>query len=198
MSVAIGASSRANRAPGRAQTIIVIAVTIVAISALSWFVTDGFDDGVTSIELTGGLAADPPTVGKPPTGFTGVGYDGKPISLSDYAGKPVWLNFGASWCRDCRIEAADLEATYEKFQDSGLVVLGVFINEPASDISAYAQRAGLTFPILVDKSTKIAGAYRILGIPTHVFIGRDGLIKEVRIGALSKGDMESSVTKILR
>ena len=196
--VAVGARSPTGRTPGRAQTIIVMAVAIVAIAGLSWFISDGFNDGVTSIELSVDLAADPPTVGKAPAGFSGLGYDGAPISLSDYAGQPMWLNFGASWCQDCRIEAADLEATYEKFKGDGLVVLGVFISEPAADIAGYVQRAGLTFPIVVDQNTKIAGAYRIVGIPTHVFIGRDGLVKQVLIGALSKDEMEAAVTALLR
>jgi peroxiredoxin len=198
MDDAIGAAGGAGRAAGRRQTIIVMAVTIIAIAGASWFLTNGFDDGVTSIDLGAGLAAVPPTVGQPPTGFSGLGYDGKPISLADYAGKPVWLNFGASWCRDCRIEAADLEATYEKLKGDGLVVLGVFISEPATDIASYVQRAGLTFPIVADQAAKVAGAYRIVGIPTHVFIGRDGLIRLVKIGALSKDQMESAVAAILR
>lgn len=194
----IGASKPSARVAGRAQTIIVMTVAIAAIAGLSWIISDGFNDGVTNIELTSDLAADPPTVGKEPTGFSGLGYDGAPISLSDYAGQPMWLNFGASWCQDCRIEAADLEATYEKFKGDGLVVLGVFISEPASDIAGYVQRAKLTFPIVVDQNTKIAGAYRIVGIPTHVFIGRDGLVKQVLIGALSKDEMEAAVTSLLR
>jgi peroxiredoxin len=172
-------------------------VTIAAIAGLSWFVTDGFNDGVTGIDIRG-LAAEPLTVGKPPAGFTGLNYDGSNVSLADYAGKPLWLTFGASWCRDCRAESADLQATYEKYRTQGLAVLGVFINEPASDIGGYAQRAGLTFPILVDQSTKIAGAYRILGIPTHVFIGSDGLVRQVKIGALSRSDMEDAVANLLR
>ena len=198
MPVAVGARSPTGRTPGRGQTIIVMAVAIAAIAGLSWIISDGFNDGVTSIDLSGNLAADPPTVGKAPAGFSGLGYDGAPISLSDYAGQPTWLNFGASWCQDCRIEAADLEATYEKFKGDGLVVLGVFISELASDIAGYVQRAGLTFPIVVDQNTKIAGAYRIVGIPTHVFIGRDGLVKQVLIGALSRDEMEAAVTALLR
>lgn len=198
MSEVIGARNPSGRAAGRTQTIIVMTVAIVAIAGLSWIISGGFDDGVTSIELSGDLAADPPMAGKAPAGFSGLGYDGAPISLSDYAGEPMWLNFGASWCQDCRIEAADLEATYEKFKGDGLVVLGVFISEPASDIAGYVQRAGLTFPIVVDENTKIAGAYRIMGIPTHVFIGRDGLVQQVLIGALSKDEMEAAVTALLR
>ncbi len=120
-----------------------------------------------------------------------------PVSLADYAGKPVWLTFGASWCPDCRNESADVEATWEANKDKGLQVLGVFISEPASDIAGYAKRAGLTFPITVDENEAIAAAYRTMGIPTHFFIGADGKIREVRIGALSRDEMDRAVASIL-
>ena len=68
----------------------------------------------------------------------GVTADGTPISLSDYAGKPVWLTFGASWCPDCRVEAPDIEAAYQANKDKGLAVVGVFISESADDIAGYA------------------------------------------------------------
>ena len=197
MGVAIGSLARVARTPGRAQTMIVLAATVMTIGGLSWAVTSGSDDGITSVSVVGNLAVEPPTIGKPPTRFTGVGYDGKPISLANYAGKPLWLTFGASWCRDCRVEAADLEATYEQFQGRGLNVLAVFINDPPADIARYAGLARLTFPIIADQSTKIAGAYRLVGIPTHIFIGADGLIKDIRIGALSKADMGQAVAEIV-
>ena len=197
MSVTMGTVGRSRKQAGRLQTIVVMAVVIVAISALSWFISNGFDDGVTSVSLTGSTAAEPPAVGKAPTAFAGLSYDGKTISLADYAGKPLWLTFGASWCRDCRVEAADLQETYARYKPEGLNVLAVFINDPPADIAGFAQRAGLTFPIIADQSTKIGSAYRLVGIPTHVFIGRDGLIKEILIGALSKDDMQRAVSGIL-
>ena len=89
-------------------------------------------------------------MGAVPPDFSGVTYDGTAVSLADYAGKPVWLTFGASWCPDCRAESPDIEATYQANKDQGLVVLGVFINETADDVAGYAERAGLTFPIAVD------------------------------------------------
>jgi len=198
MGAAARALDRAETVPGRAQTIVVMTIVILAIGGLTWYVTDGFDDGVTSITIAGDAAIEPPAVGTVPTGFTGLGYDGQPIALASYAGKPLWLTFGASWCRDCRVEAADLEATYEKYKVDGLAVLAVFINDPPEDIAGYVQRARLRFPIAADQAANIAGAYRIVGIPTHIFVGRDGLIREIKIGALSKDEMESAVAGILR
>ncbi|MHB8960987.1 MAG: TlpA family protein disulfide reductase [Candidatus Limnocylindrales bacterium] len=174
-----------------------LVATVAAISALSWYVGQSSNDGITAIDVRAATGITPPTAGKPPTPFTGLDYGGATVSLADYAGKPLWLSFGASWCPDCRAEATDFEATYEKYRGQGLNVLAVFINEPASDVKAYAQRAGLTFPIIVDPKAKIASVYSLVGIPTHILIGRDGVIKEIKIGALSRDDMEKAVSTIL-
>jgi peroxiredoxin len=183
---------------GRLQTIVVIAVVAVVVGVLAWSASGaGMTDGVTRVELPANAAAVAPAVGEVPPDFTGLTYDGTTVSLSDYAGKPVWLTFGASWCPDCRTEAADVEATYQANRDRGLVVLGVFINEPATDVAGYALRAGLTFPIAVDQNADVAAAYRSMGIPNHFFIGADGRIREVRIGALSKDDMARAVAAIM-
>jgi cytochrome c biogenesis protein CcmG/thiol:disulfide interchange protein DsbE len=182
----------------RIQTIVVVTVTAVVIGAAAWFVGgQGSDDGVTSINLTGDVAGAAPAVGAIPPDFTAQTYDGTKVALSDYAGQPVWLTFGASWCPDCRTEAPDVEATYQAYQDRGLVVLGVFIDESADDVSSYAQRAGLTFPIAVDQNELVASTYRTMGIPTHFFIGADGRVKEIRVGALPKSEMERAVSELI-
>ena len=71
------------------------------------------------------------------------------------------------------------------------------MNEPPADIATYAGRAGLTFPIVVDQNADIAATYRTMGIPTHFFIGADGRVREVRIGALSKDDMDRAIAAIM-
>ena len=198
MNAANATSRPAGRLAGRLQTIVVIAVVAVIVGILAWSASGaGQTDGVTKVDLPADAAAAAPVVGAIPPNFSGLTYDGKAVSLADYAGKPVWLTFGASWCPDCRTESADVEATYQANKDKGLNVLAVFINENASDVASYAARAGLTFPIAVDTNADIAAAYRSMGIPTHFFIGSDGKIREVRIGALSRDDMARAVAAIV-
>ena len=190
----------AGRVPGRLQTVIVLAVTLAVIAAAAvFFGAGGFgqNEGVTAVSLTGDVAGTAPVVGAVPPGFTAQTADGKTVKLSDYAGKPLWLTFGASWCPDCRAEAPDVQAAYAKYKAQGLNVLGVFISESASDISDYAGRVGMTFPIAVDQNTVIASEYRTMGIPTHFFIGADGKIKDVKIGALDPATMDSEIQAIL-
>jgi peroxiredoxin len=185
------------RSAGRVQTIIVLAIAVVVVAGLTWLVNNGLDDGFTKIDVGPEAGVAAPAVGQPPTPFTGVTYDGQPASLADYAGKPLWLTFGGSWCSDCRVEMPELIETYNRYSGEGLSVLGVFINEPAADTGAYAQRVGIPFPIISDANGKIASVYRLMGVPTHVFIGRDGLIREIKIGALAKDEMETAIAAIL-
>ena len=186
------------RVAGRLQTLVVIVVTAVVIGIVAFLVSGtGGASGVTAVNLGADAAAAAPAVGDVAPDFKAVLPDGTPVSLSQFAGKPVWLTFGASWCADCRAEATDIEAAYQRYRDRGLVILGVFIDENATDITTYAGRAGLTFPIAVDESETVAGRYRTLGIPTHVFIGPDGRIREVRIGALHSSEMDTLVASIL-
>jgi cytochrome c biogenesis protein CcmG/thiol:disulfide interchange protein DsbE len=186
------------RVAGRLQTILVLAITAVVIAAAAFLLGgQGKSAGVTEVTLTQNVAGAAPVAGAIPPGFSAVTYDGKTVRLADYAGKPVWLTFGASWCPDCRAEAPDVEAAYQKYQAKGLNVLGVFISESASDIKTYADRVGMTFPIAVDQNTVIASQYRTMGIPTHFFIGADGKIKDVKIGALDPATMDSEIQAIL-
>jgi peroxiredoxin len=198
MSAAPVVTRSSGRPAGRLQTIAITVIAAVCVGVLVYAASGQAPaDGVTEINLGSGAAAAAPVVGVVPPDFSGVTADGTPVSLADFAGKPVWLTFGASWCPDCRTESADVEATYKANKDKGLVILGVFIQETAEDVGGYAQRAGLTFPIIVDQQAAIADAYRTMGIPTHFFIGADGRIREVRIGALAKDDMDRAVAALL-
>ena len=183
------------RVPGRLQTIVVLAVTGLVIAVVAILMSGALGGGTSDVQLSGNATGA--VAGGLPPGFTATTYDGKKVSLADYAGKPLWLQFGGSWCPDCRVEAPDVEAAYEKYKAQGLNVLAVFIAEPASDIAAYAGRAGLTFPIAVDERSAIAGTYHAVGYPTHVFIGADGRIRSVLNGALKPSDMDREIAAIL-
>lgn len=196
---AVAQTPGTGRVAGRLQTVVVLVVAVVVIG-LAAFLLGGANpssDGLTQVNLTANVAGSALTVGAVPPAFTAQTYDGKKVSLADYAGKPLWLTFGASWCPDCRAEAPDVQAEYLKHQAQGLNILGVFISESASDVAGYAGRATLTFPIAVDQRTVIASTYRTLGIPTHFFIGADGKIKDVKIGALDVATMDREIQAIL-
>lgn len=184
-------------AAGPLRTIAIVAITAVVIGVVAFWVDNPLaDDGVSGLSLSGAIAAAPPRPGEVPPDFSMATTDGGTVRLSDYAGQPVWLTFGASWCPDCRAEAPDLEAAYQRYRDQGLVLLAVF-QEDVSSATDYATRVGLTFTLGVDPDTRIASSYDVLGIPTHVFIGRDGRVQALRVGGLKPDDIDRYLKALL-
>ncbi len=193
----LAARPEARQMGGRLTTIAIVVVTAVVIGIVAFVIDQpAAASGITKVNLTDTSAA-PPQAGQVPPDFTATTTDGKTVSLSEFKGQPVWLTFGASWCGDCRAEAPDLEATYTKLKDKGLVVLAVSIQEDSAAVQEYAKRVGFTFTMVADPQTRIADEYHILGIPTHYFIGRDGVIREVRLGGLKPAEMERLASEIL-
>ncbi|MDH4141736.1 MAG: TlpA family protein disulfide reductase [Chloroflexota bacterium] len=183
----------------RFRTIAVLVVVGIALVGAAVLMEQPWaDDGYTDVTLTGDVSAVAPAAGMAAPDFKTTTIDGTPVSISEYQGQPVWLTFGASWCADCRGEAPDLQATYEKYAPQGLVVLSVSIDEDEQAVRDYAQRVGLTFTQVADPSTIIASRYRILGVPTHYFISPEGTIEEVRLGGLPPEEMERMVGTILQ
>jgi peroxiredoxin len=174
------------------QTLAILAGTVLVVGALALAL--GANGGSAGV-IVGDTGAAPVKGGRLPD-FTAQLPDGSKVSLASLAGKPLWLTFGASWCPDCRSEAPDIEAIYQKYKGKGLQIVGIF-EESGSDITAYSGRAGLTFPILVDENGVLRNAYRAIGLPTHYFVGADGVIREVRSGGIHPDEMDGAVLGIL-
>ncbi len=180
---------------GRLRTIVVLVAAALLVVAAVWFVDQPASG--SSVRPGEAPAGEPPRVGDAPPDFSATAIDGSAVSMAALSGQPIWLTFGASWCPDCRAEAPDLQAAYAKYQPKGLAVLGVFIDEPETAVADYAQRVGFTFPLVADPQGQIADLYRTYGIPIHFFVGRDGTIRDVRIGRLTPDDMEQLVQQIV-
>jgi peroxiredoxin len=197
---AISAGDRraATPRPGRARTVTVMAVTALIIATIAFIVNqpNTVAGGVTSVTLTGEASGAAPTVGQPAPDFQASTVDGRVVRLSDFKGQPVWLTFGASWCQPCRAENPDILAVYERSKASGLVVLAIFMSEDAATVRDYADRVGLTYDKVADPATTLASQYRILGIPSHFFIDTDGVLREMKIGALDQAGMERAIEGI--
>ncbi len=195
------AAARPRSGVGRLGTIAVIAVTaaiIVAVSVLSNNQSSATTDqgGLTQVNLTGSGRGDPPVVGKPAPALSAPGVDGKIVSLSQYAGHPIWLTFGASWCQPCRAENPDIQATYDKLKASGVQVVQVYMAEDAKTVTDYADRVGITYTKVPDPDQRLADGYRILGIPTHFFIDSSGVLRQMKIGSLDPAGMQQAIEGI--
>jgi peroxiredoxin len=184
--------------PGALRNIFVTVLVGIAIVGIVWYF-DSPSSAASSqnITLTATASGPAPRVGQVAPDFAVRDIDGNLHKLSDFRGRPVWINFWASWCPPCRAENPDIQAVYDANRAAGLVVLGIAIGEEDSTVRGYAGRAGLTYTIGLDGGTDIAAAYRIVGIPTHFFIDKDGVLREWRIGSISKETMETKVSEIM-
>lgn len=171
-------------------------LTAAIICAVAFAVDRPTSGSTLSSVASGGAGGAAPEVGKAAPNFTVTTIEGAKISLSSLRGHPVWLTFGAPWCQPCRSENPDVEATYQKYRAQGLELVAVFIDDSRSDIEAYAQRTGLTYPKVDDSSGRLASLYRVDGIPTHFFIDSTGILRVIRISSLNPSTMAENLAKI--
>jgi cytochrome c biogenesis protein CcmG/thiol:disulfide interchange protein DsbE len=108
--------------------------------------------------------------------------DGRPVALRDFRGQVVAINFFASWCKPCELEAADLQRTWDAVRGQGVVLLGIAIQDREADARQFLRRHGLTYPAAFDRDTRVAEAYRVTGIPTTVFVDPAGRIAGRHVG----------------
>lgn len=124
--------------------------------------------------------------------------DGQTVHLSDFKGQPVLLNFWATWCGPCAIEMPALEQVYRKYQDQGLVVLGINQGEAGERVTQYLRNNNLSFPSVLDTETSIARQYRVTGYPTTWLVDADGTLRQVRRGAfLDVSQVERMVADVV-
>jgi cytochrome c biogenesis protein CcmG/thiol:disulfide interchange protein DsbE len=163
---------------GRAKTVgQIVAITAVAglLVLLVWKVAFG----------NGGGAADELASGKHPVApaFTLSRLDaaGGKLSLDDLKGKPVIVNFWASWCIPCKDEAPALQKTYEQYKAQGLTVLGIDAQDFRGDAKSFAKRFGVTYPVVYDGSGSTLGKWGVTGFPETFFVDRSGRLVGERI-----------------
>ena len=156
--------------------------------------------------LAFGLTSNPkhvpsPLIGKLAPDFKVVAMDGSAsLQLSDLKGKPVVLNFWASWCLECRTEAGILEAYHQHYekQQNRIYVLGIAIQDKLLQAQAFAQRFGKQyFLALDDEKGSIALDYGIYGVPETFFIDARGIVHYKQVGGVSEEVMTRQVQALL-
>jgi len=113
--------------------------------------------------------------------------DGQVVSLSSLRGKPVMLNFWATWCGPCRVEMPYIQEVFEdeEWTEQGLVILAINLGEAPSKVKEFMEDNGLSFRVLLDTDASVAQDYNVRGIPATFLIDKNGIMKDVRIGAFS-------------
>jgi cytochrome c biogenesis protein CcmG/thiol:disulfide interchange protein DsbE len=146
------------------------------------------------------LAALPLLLAPPPPARTVglVDLSGHPIRLAALRGRPVWINFWATWCPPCQEETPVLESLYRANRADGLALIAISVQETSpADVAAYAQTYGLTYTIGFDATSAIFKAYQAYGLPTQIFIDRSGLVQSVYRGPVTEALGEQLLKPIL-
>ncbi len=124
---------------------------------------------------------------------------GDKIVLSQLQGRPVLVNFWATWCGPCREEFPALGRAYKKYQDQGLVVLGVNTNDPGTDdlVRTFMLNSVVNFPVVRDANDLVGNMYRVNGLPTSVFVDRKGIVRDIVVGGpMTDEFIDKEFTKI--
>jgi thiol-disulfide isomerase/thioredoxin len=113
----------------------------------------------------------------------------------------VLINFWATWCIPCREEMPELVRSYESHKAEGLMILGLNLtySDTVPNVQAFANEFNITFPILLDQDGVVAERlYQILGVPTTIFVKRDGTIERIQVGVMSSQQIKQYVAEILK
>lgn len=125
--------------------------------------------------------------------------EGQIVSLSDFRGKPVLMNFWASWCQPCREEMPYLQQVYDEWTGKGLVLLTIDIGETPAAISKFFAENNLSLPVLLDSDKEVGREYGITGIPETFLIDKNGIIRKKQIRAYpNKQAVENDLSLIMR
>ena len=126
--------------------------------------------------------------------FTLKNLDGKEISLNQFRGKHVLINFWATWCGPCKIEMPSLEALYERFKDKNFVLLAISNDMfGANIVKPFVKAHNINFPVLLDQRLKVSNAFGVVSLPTTFMIDPQGKI----IGALFGAEDWATPSNIL-
>jgi cytochrome c biogenesis protein CcmG/thiol:disulfide interchange protein DsbE len=119
--------------------------------------------------------------------FDGYEWEGADtLRLSDLKGRPVVLNFWASWCVECKIEADLLEQTWRDYRDQGVVFLGVAYVDVEPKSIAYLEEFDITYPNAPDLRSSVSSKYEVTGVPETFFIDPNGDVVHIQIGPVSE------------
>ncbi len=183
---------------GVLKSVVAFVAVGAVIAGVVWYF-DRPDEGGAFEKVTSPAAAEGPAPkeGSEAPDFRVQTLDGDYVQLSEFQGRPVWINFWATWCSSCRAEMPDIQAVHEEYESQGLVVLALNRQEPESTVKEYSESTGLAFTIGLDSDLRVAAEYRVTGLPTHFFVDEDGVLREIHYGSMSKQTMEESAEELL-
>ena len=123
--------------------------------------------------------------------------NGGSLMLSEHLGQVVVINFWASWCPPCRVEAPGLERAWRSYADKGVLFLGVGIQDTEEDGRAYLREFDVTYPNGIDRDGKITVDYGVIGLPVTFMIGKGGIVERRWVGAVEERQVVTWIEELL-
>lgn len=121
---------------------------------------------------------------------------GPALASASLSGKPIWMNFFATWCPPCNDEAPVVQSVASQFAPQGLQVVGIDEMESPAKAKQFVDSHGLKYQAVVDTGV-LQSAYNINGMPVNVFIDKNGVVRAIEVGELDRAQMVADVKKIL-
>ena len=151
-------------------------------------------------------SAEAPSASSPAEAF-GVGEPAPPlvlplvgggtVDLADYRGKPVWVNFMATWCPSCVDELPSMAGFQARYEDTGLVVLAVDAREDEAAVAAFFKDVGVGLPVGLDKDGKASAEWGAIALPVHYWIDAEGIVRDGALGGIGPDIMAQGLGTIL-
>jgi thiol-disulfide isomerase/thioredoxin len=177
-----GTSSAAWRALPPALRIGLLAAFLVAVGAAIWLA-----------QGAGSAPAGAPRVGSQAPAFTLADSAGKPITLGAYRGRPVLINFWATWCVPCQTEMPAINAVAQAHPNT--VILAVDVLEGPALVGPFVEQHHLTFDPVLDPTGEVAGRYHVDSLPSSFFVAPDGTIRAINVGPMDQPTIEANLAK---
>ena len=174
-------------APRRRGRLLALAAGVILLLVLA---------GVSALGIRQASTARPSVGSAAPT-FTMPLFDGPQVDLAALRGKPVVINFWASWCVPCEDEAGDLERTWQKYKDRAMF-LGVDYVDTEPKAREFLKRFGITYPNGPDLGSRISYQYRIKGVPETFVIDKNGQVRLVKIGPTTEAELSATLDELLK
>ncbi len=196
-----------NRNKGYILLAAVLAIVIAVAATLYPKLSETYSAGINDSVNSGSIASDSTidtngedTAQLQAPDFVVLNGDGEKVSLSDHFGKPIIINFWATWCSQCKSGLPDLNEIYEQYKGD-VVFMMVNLTDGRRDnvdgVKQFVGREGYTFPVYFDTKLNASNAYGVYSIPETVFIRSDGTIYDILIGATNQKTLKKYIEAII-
>ncbi len=147
---------------------------------------------------TGGMVGKPGPTFTLPVAANGKGSGAnEQLNLADLKGHPVILDFWASWCGPCAVEAPVLDRLARRYESKGLVVLGMNVSDTPAVIKQYTSQKGLSYPMLVESGSHVSDSYGVEKLPSLIILDKEGNVMSYLVGVVDEASLNELVSAAL-